>query len=151
MGMLTFLDWGLLGTFSGAVGLTVIIVQMLKLPLDRVWRVPTRFLVYIVCFTIMLLAQVFVGEQAFTVQIVAITALNAVLGTLTAMALYEQVIELPERQKLIGAYQYMTTGQMPADGEIDQAAIGVKATDREGETKPETVTNDGDEDEEGDT
>lgn len=132
MGILTFLDWSLLGTFSGAVGLTVIIVQLLKLPIDKVWKIPTRFLVYLVCLTIMLLAQFFIGG-GLTLQAIAITALNAVLGTLTAMALYEQVIALPEKKKLIGIYEYMTTGVSPDT--ITDTTEG-KATDREGESGP---------------
>lgn len=141
MGILAFLDWSVLGTFSGAVGLTVIIVQLLKLPLDHVWKIPTRYLVYVVCLAIMLLAQYFVGNQ-LSLQIIAITALNAVLGTLTAMALYEQIIALPEQKKLLSTYQYMLTGQTPeADEDAEQYADAERATGNGQNEPPDAAAN----------
>lgn len=131
MNITAFLSWDILATFSGAVGLTVIIVQLLKLPIDKVWKIPTRYLVYAVCFTIMLAAQFFIGS-AMSLQTVAVTAINAVLGTLTAMSLYEQIIELPEQKKLAAAYQYITTGE---------TGLG-DATDDTGMSENEIVTED---------
>lgn len=109
---LAFLNWDTLATFSGAVGLTVIVVQLLKLPLDKVWKIPTRYIVYVVCLAIMLLAQYFTAH-ALSLEVVAITAINAFVGTLTAMALYERAIELPEWEKLNTAIDYMHTGDVP--------------------------------------
>ena len=43
-----FFDWETLGTFAGAVAVTVFIVQLLKLPLDKVWKVPTRAVCYMI-------------------------------------------------------------------------------------------------------
>ena len=115
-----FLNWETLVTFSGAVGLTVVIVQLLKLPLDKVWKIPTRYLVYVICFGIMLAAQYFTAK-VITIEIVAATVINAFVGTLTAMSFYERVIELPEYEKLNAAYKYMTTGELP--GEVEKAGI----------------------------
>lgn len=103
---ITFLSWRLLGIFCGAVGLTVIIVQLIKLPLDKVLKVPTRYLVYTVCFLIMLAAQLFTGV-GLSIGMIAVTAVNAALGTLTAMALHERAIEMPEWEKLNAAYEYL--------------------------------------------
>lgn len=142
--MFSFLDWSILATFSGAVGLTVIIVQMLKLPLDRVWKIPTRYLVYLVCLAVMLLAQVFIGKT-LTLEIVCITAINAVLGALTAMSLYEQIIDLPEKKKLLAAYQYMASGTLGnTDNEDDssQQADAVIATANEQDAPPDGGEND---------
>ena len=132
MGIFAFLTWDVLATFSGAVGLTVIIVQMLKWPLDHVWKIPTRYLVYIVCLGIMLLAQVFLGTS-MSLQTIAITAVNAVLGSLTAMSLYEQIIKLPEEKRLTGSFQYMMTGELAETegtdtAEKEQQADAVKTT-----------------------
>ena len=111
MGMFAFLDWTLLATFTGAVALTVFIVQLLKLPMDKVWKIPTRFLVFFVCFAIMLAAQYFIGNS-MSLSIIVMTLFNAVLGTLAAMALYEVVIALPEEKKLSAIYNYMQTGKI---------------------------------------
>ena len=133
--MFAFLDWSLLATFSGAVGLTVLIVQLLKLPLDKVWKIPTRYLVFSVCFAIMLVAQYFIGD-GLTLKIIVMSVFNAIVGTLAAMALYEQVIEMPEREKIYATYQYMLTGNTGAEG-------GSESRDRE----PETPSQDDEEDE----
>lgn len=110
MEVFAFLNWEILATFTGAVGLTVIIVQMLKLPIDKVWKIPTRYLVYVVCLVIMLLAQYFIGKD-MSLETIVITVINAILGTLAAMALYEQIIELPEQKKFAATYGYLLTGQ----------------------------------------
>ena len=44
-------------TTAGATAATLLIVQVLKLPLDRVWRVPTRAVVVVIAFSLMLAAQ----------------------------------------------------------------------------------------------
>ena len=91
----TFLSWELLGTFSGAVAMVVFIVQMLKLPLDKVsrWHIPTSYLVYVIALVILLLAQAFVpGMGGLTWDNGILSALNAVLITLTAMGLYDKAI-----------------------------------------------------------
>lgn len=103
---ITFLTWSILATFCGAVGLTLIIVQLIKLPLDKVLNVPTRYLVYAVCFLIMLAAQLLTGV-GLSVGMIAVTAVNAALGALTAMALHERAIEMPEWEKLNAAYEYL--------------------------------------------
>lgn len=118
-----FLSWETLATFTGAVGLTVVIVQLLKLPLDKVWKIPTRYLVYVICFAIMLAAQYFTAT-GITVEIFAATAINAFVGALTAMSFYERVIELPEFEKLNAAYRYMTTGEIPGDMDAEDKGEG---------------------------
>ncbi|MEG1932673.1 MAG: hypothetical protein RSC06_15990 [Clostridia bacterium] len=118
-----FLGWETLATFTGAVGLTVVIVQLLKLPIDKVWKIPTRYLVYVICFAIMLAAQYFTAK-VITVEILAATAINAFVGALTAMSFYERVVELPEFEKLNAAYKYMTTGEMPSEADADATNEG---------------------------
>lgn len=93
-----FFDWGYLATYSGAVAAVVFIVQFLKLPVDRIGHVPTRVLVYFVSLAVLLLAQLFTS-QAFSVEVVALAALNAVLVAFAAMGVYERAIALPEASK----------------------------------------------------
>lgn len=93
-----FFDWSYLATYSGAVAAVVFIVQFLKLPIDRIGHVPTRVLVYFVSLAVLLLAQLFTA-QTFTVEVVALAALNAVLVAFAAMGVYERAIALPEAEK----------------------------------------------------
>ena len=134
---LAFLDWKILATFSGAVGLTVILVQWLKLPLDKVWHIPTRYLVYVVCLSIMVLGQVFTGVT-LSLEIIALTMLNAVLGTFAAMSLYERAIEAPEWESTKDLRYYMETGQLPEGvADIVMNMNGQAKADREGESAKE--------------
>ena len=99
-----FLSWELLGTFSGAVAMVVFIVQMLKLPLDKVsrWHIPTSYLVYVIAMVILLLAQAFVpGMGGLTWNTGILAALNAVLVTLTAMGLYDKAIRKVEFSSIV--------------------------------------------------
>lgn len=97
-GVNAFFDWSYLATYSGAVAAVVFIVQFLKLPIDKIGHVPTRVLVYAVSLAVLLLAQLFTA-QAFTPEVVALAALNAVIVAFAAMGVYERVIALPEAEK----------------------------------------------------
>ena len=48
-------SWEQLATIAGAALATMLIVQLLKLPLDKVWKIPTRIIVFliaaVVCFS----------------------------------------------------------------------------------------------------
>lgn len=97
-GVNAFFDWSYLATYSGAVAAVVFIVQFLKLPIDRIGHIPTRVLVYTVSLAVLLLAQLFTA-QAFTPEVIALAALNAVVVAFAAMGVYERAIALPEAQK----------------------------------------------------
>lgn len=79
--------WQYLATILGATAATVLIVQWLKLPLDRVWKIPTRIVVYVIALIIIELATYF--TSGLTVESAILTALNAVIVTLAAMGAYE--------------------------------------------------------------
>ena len=78
--------WEYLATIAGATVATLLIVQLLKLPLDKVWKIPTR-IVYVIALIILLLATLFTGS--LTVQSGVLTAVNAVIVALAAMGAYE--------------------------------------------------------------
>ena len=80
-------SWEQLATIAGATVATVLIVQLLKLPLDRVWKVPTRIVVYLIALVILLLATQF--TTGLTPQNGLLTAVNAVIVALAAMGAYE--------------------------------------------------------------
>ena len=79
--------WEYLATIAGATVATLLIVQLLKLPLDKVWKIPTRIVVYVISLIILLLATLFTGS--LTVQSGVLTAVNAVIVALAAMEAYE--------------------------------------------------------------
>ena len=79
--------WAQLATIAGATAAVLLIVQLLKLPLDRVWKIPTRIVVYVISLVILLLATLF--TDGLTVQTGILTAVNAVIVALAAMGAYE--------------------------------------------------------------
>jgi hypothetical protein len=80
--------WAALGTIAGCTAFALLFVQLIKAPLDKVWHIPTRLVVYVVCLIVMLLSAAF-GEGGLTVQTGLLAAVNAVIPTLAAMGAYE--------------------------------------------------------------
>lgn len=80
-------SWGELGTLAGATAATLLIVQFAKLPLDRVWKIPTRLLVLLVAFLILLFAQIFTA--GLSPESLPLIVLNSFLVAAAAMGAYE--------------------------------------------------------------
>lgn len=80
-------DWATLGTIAGATAATLLIVQFIKAPLDKVGHIPTRALVYIIAFLILLGAQAF--TSGLTLAAVPLIFVNAFVVALAAMGSYE--------------------------------------------------------------
>lgn len=80
-------SWEYLATIAGATLATMLIVQLLKLPLDKVWRIPTRIIAYIIALAIMLLSTHF--TIGLTWSNTGLAAVNAVIVALAAMGGYE--------------------------------------------------------------
>lgn len=80
-------DWEQLATIAGATVATLLIVQLLKLPLDKVWKIPTRIVAYVIALIVMLLATFFTIGLTWSNGVLA--ALNAVIVALAAMGSYE--------------------------------------------------------------
>ena len=89
-------SWEYLATIAGATLATMLIVQLLKLPLDKVWKIPTRIVVYIIALIISLLATQF--TIGLTVQNGLLTAVNAVIVALAAMGGYEVTLAKIEKK-----------------------------------------------------
>lgn len=79
--------WEQLATIAGAALATMLIVQLLKLPLDKVWKIPTRIIVFLIAAVVMLLATYF--TQGLTWNTAMLTLMNAIVAALTAMGGYE--------------------------------------------------------------
>ena len=80
-------SWEQLATIAGAALATMLIVQLLKLPIDKVWKIPTRIIVFLIAAMVMLLATYF--TQGLSWNTALLTLLNAVIAALTAMGGYE--------------------------------------------------------------
>lgn len=79
--------WKYLVTVAGAAAFTLLVVQFLKLPLDKVRKIPTRVLVYMIALIVMVVAAAF--TTGLTMENVLLAACNAFIAGLTAMGGYE--------------------------------------------------------------
>jgi predicted permease len=89
-------SWEQLGTIAGAALATMLIVQLLKLPVDKVWKIPTRIIVFLIAAIVMTLATYF--TQGITWETALLTLMNAVIAALTAMGAYEITLAKIEKK-----------------------------------------------------
>ena len=80
-------SWAALGTIAGCTAFALLFVQLIKAPLDKVWKLPTRLVVYVVCLVVMLSSVHF--TDGLTWQTGLLAAVNAIIPTLSAMGAYE--------------------------------------------------------------
>jgi hypothetical protein len=96
----TFFSWESIGTIPGAIAAVVLLVQVLKLPLDRVWKIPTQVIVFVLSIGILLLAQAFVPALGgLTLQTAILCFINGSIVALSAMSTYELTINRVEARK----------------------------------------------------
>jgi beta-lactamase regulating signal transducer with metallopeptidase domain len=88
--MSEYLTWEFLGTFAGVVAVVVLIVQFLKLPLDKVWKIPTRYLVWVISLIILVAVEAATGT--FEVQRIILLVLNSIIVTMAAIGTHESTI-----------------------------------------------------------
>lgn len=87
-GEATPFSWAQLATIAGATAATLLIVQFLKLPVDKVFgKVPTRIVAYIIALALMLVATAF--TTGITPQDALLAVVNAFIVALAAMGSYE--------------------------------------------------------------
>ncbi len=79
--------WEQLATIAGATTATLLIVQLLKLPMDKIWKIPTRFIAYVIALVIMIIATA--ATTGLTWSNAGLAAINAVIVALAAMGAYE--------------------------------------------------------------
>ena len=90
-------SWEQLATIAGATTATLLIVQLLKLPLDKVWKIPTRIVVYVIALVLMIVATAF--TVGLTWSNAGLAAVNAVIVALAAMGAYEVTFHKLEDKK----------------------------------------------------
>lgn len=79
--------WAYLVTIGGATVAVLLFVQVIKLPLDKIWKIPTKIVVYFVSLIVLLLATHF--TTGLTVSDGFLAAFNALIVTAAAWGLYE--------------------------------------------------------------
>lgn len=89
--------WEYLATIAGATVATLLIVQLLKLPIDRVWKIPTRIVAYVFALIILEVATYFTVGIDLNKGILA--AVNAVIVALAAMGGYEMTFKKTDAAK----------------------------------------------------
>lgn len=80
-------SWEYLATIVGAAAFTLLVAQFLKFPLDKVWKIPTRIVVYVIALAVMVIATAF--TTGLTAQAFLLACANAFIAALTAMGAYE--------------------------------------------------------------
>lgn len=80
-------SWEYLVTIAGAATFTLLVAQFLKFPLDKVWKIPTRIVVYVIALAVMVVATAF--TTGLTMQNFLLACSNAFIAALTAMGGYE--------------------------------------------------------------
>ena len=90
-------SWEQLATIAGATTATLLIVQLLKLPLDKVWKIPTRIVAYVIALALMIVATAF--TVGLTWSNAGLAAVNAVIVALAAMGAYEVTFHKLEDKK----------------------------------------------------
>lgn len=84
---LTPYTWESLATIGGATSATLLIVQYVKVPLDRWFHIPTRLVVLLIALVLMTAAKAYTTGLSW--QDVPLIVINAFLVSLAAMGAYE--------------------------------------------------------------
>lgn len=89
-------SWDQLATVGGTALITMLIVQYTKMPLDKIWKIPTRIIVFLISFITMLLATYF--TKGLDLNNALLTIFNALIAALAAMGGYEMTFAKVEKK-----------------------------------------------------
>lgn len=89
--------WKDLVTIPGCTLATLLFVQWLKLPLDRIWKIPTRIVVYFIALILSILATYF--TDGLTASSILLIMVNTVIIALAAMGAYEMSFRASDDRK----------------------------------------------------
>ena len=87
--------WEYLVTIAGASLMTLLIVQFIKAPLDKLWKVPTAFVAYMIALAILIAAHTM--TVGMSVNTVLLCVLNAFIAATSAMGMYEKTFRKIEK------------------------------------------------------
>ena len=88
--------WDQLATVAGTALITMLIVQYTKMPLDKVWKIPTRIIVFLIALITMLTATYFTKGLEWSNAL--LTVFNALIAALAAMGGYEMTFAKIEKK-----------------------------------------------------
>lgn len=87
--------WQYLASITGAAAFTLLVVQFFKVPLDKVWKIPTRVLAYVIALITMIVAMAF--TTGLDAQTVLLAAANAFIAALISYGAYELTFAKTEK------------------------------------------------------
>ena len=88
-----FLTWEMLGTYSGTLGMVLILTQLTK-GLPGIRRVPTQLYSYLIALIVMTVTAIFGGRTAASDFVLLI--FNAAVGALSANGGYDAMVRVME-------------------------------------------------------
>ncbi len=91
-----FYSWDYLSSFTGIVACVTLIIQFTKVSLDKVWKIPTRFVVWVLSYILLVLVSWF--TTGVTANVLLMSALNAIVVTLASMGAYEATFSKVEEK-----------------------------------------------------
>jgi len=93
-----YLTWEFLGTMYGATAAVLLVIQFIKAPLDKLWKIPTRYVVYVISLLILLSVE-YVLTGTLTFDRTGLILLNAVVVAMAAMGTYEATFRKVENKQ----------------------------------------------------
>lgn len=90
-----FLTWEMLGTYSGTLGMVLILTQLTK-GLPGIQRVPTQLYSYLIALIVMTVTAIFGGRTAASDFVLLI--FNAAVVALSANGGYDAMVRVMERK-----------------------------------------------------
>lgn len=94
-------SWTLLASVAGASAFTLAVVQFIKAPLDKVWKIPTRMLAYIISFAVMFGSRMI--TEGFSFEAILYAGVNALVAGSTAIGAYEVTLKKHDEAKAAAA------------------------------------------------
>jgi hypothetical protein len=90
-----YINLTFLGTFAGMIIVLNLLVEFFKPLLDKVTKIPTRFLVWFIAIILSVVYQAIAGS--FTLESIFLLFLNSIILTLAAMGSYEVTLKKLEK------------------------------------------------------
>lgn len=91
-----YLTWDFLGGFVGMVAVVTLIIEFLKFQTDKVWKIPTRYLVYVISVVLLFITEYF--TKGVVVEKIPLLFLNGILVTMTSMGVYDGIVKKIEER-----------------------------------------------------
>ena len=80
-----------LGTMAGMIVILNLVVQFLKPLIDKVTKIPTRYVVWVIALILSVVYQLIAGT--FTVESIFVMIINTIIVTLASMKSYDFTIK----------------------------------------------------------